>query len=213
MSAFREPLPAGISELSICFTNGNYVPGTGSLTVSKTFDGSEFDTVSMSDSSRVRVEPISSSGLLGRFGWETGYQLVVSLNKPLEANESFYVTFTEDILTSADGTAHSEALTDPESWCISTLADGLVLDKTSPFLTAGSTVTGHILMDAGLGAVSASVSNVDPAIMTFDVTEFSAEAPDFNLTLSGTGMTTFSITYFDAEGNSIYTIDYTLTVR
>ena len=208
-----EPLPAGISELDICFVNGDYVPGTGTLTVSRESDGSVFDTVSMSDSSRVKVEPISSSGLLGRFGWETGYQLVVSLNSPLEANESFYVTFTEDILTSSDGTAHSEALEDPSGWCISTLADGLVLDKTSPFLTAGSTVTGHILMDAELGAVSASVSNVDPEIMSFDVTEFSSDAPDFNLTFSGTGTTTFTISYFDTEGNSIYMIDYTLTVR
>ncbi len=207
-----EPLPAGLGELTICFT-GDYVPGTGTLTVSRSYDGSVFDTVSASDSSRVRVEPISDSGLLGQYGWETGWQMVIALNNPLEANESFYVTFTEDMLTSADGTAHSEALEDTENWCISTLADGLVVDRTSPFLTAGTTVTGYILMDTDFGAVSASVSDVDPAVASFDVTEFSSEAPGFNLTLNGAGTTTFPITYFDAEGNSIDTVNYTLTVR
>ncbi len=208
-----EPLPAGISELTICFANENYVPGTGTLTVSRESDGSVFDTVSADESDRVRIEPISDYDLLGQYGWESGYQMVISLNKPLEANESFYVTFTEDLLASADGTAHLEALEDTENWCISTLADGLVLDRTSPFLTAGTSVTGHILMDTELGAVSASISDADPAVVSFDTTEFSSDAPDFTAAFNGTGTTTFQITYFDADGNSIYMIDYTLTVR
>lgn len=59
--------------------------------------------------------------------------------------------------------------------------------------------------------VSAAIENSDPAMATFDTTEFSASG-SFTATFAAEGETSFQITFYDAAGTPLKTISLTVTV-
>lgn len=215
--------PAGIDQLTVYFKRGDIVAGTGSVTLGSA-DGSVSETIQVSDTEKAVFVPMTPEELLTQ-GWEEGTKAVLFLEKPLAQNTSCYVTLSADAFASADGSVHSEEIADTTVWAIQTSQYGVSLDDTQPSvfserttsdqirmngITAGSTVSGQIMMD-GSDAVYAAIENSDPAMVTFDTTEFSASGA-FAATFAAAGETSFQITFYDAAGAPLKTISLTVTV-
>ena len=64
----------------------------------------------------------------------------------------------------------------------------------------------------GTAAATAVIENADPSMVTFDVTEFTASGT-CNATFYGSGKTTFQVSFYDAEGTPLNTINYTAVVK
>ena len=215
--------PAGIDQLTVYFRRGDIVAGTGSVTLHSS-DGSVSETIQVSDTEKAVFVPMTPEELLTQ-GWEEGTKAVLFLEKPLAQNMSFYVTLSADAFASSDASAHSEEIADTTVWAIQTSQYGVYLDDTQPSvfserttsdqiringIAAGSTVSGQIMID-GSDAVSAAIENSDPAMATFDTTEFSASG-SFTATFAAEGETSFQITFYDAAGTPLKTISLTVTV-
>lgn len=215
--------PAGIDQLTVYFKRGDIVAGTGSVTLGSA-DGSVSETIQVSDTEKAVFVPMTPEELLTQ-GWEEGTKAVLYLEKPLAQNTSCYVTLSADAFASADGSVHSEEIADTTVWAIQTSQYGVSLDDTQPSvfserttsdqirmngITAGSTISGQIMMD-GSDAVYAAIENSDPAMVTFDTTEFSASGA-FAATFAAAGETSFQITFYDAAGAPLKTISLTVTV-
>lgn len=215
--------PAGIDQLTVYFKRGDIVAGTGSVTLGSA-DGSVSETIQVSDTEKAVFVPMTPEELLTQ-GWEEGTKAVLYLEKPLAQNTSCYVTLSADAFASADGSVHSEEIADTTVWAIQTSQYGVSLDDTQPSvfserttsdqirmngITAGSTVSGQIMMD-GSDAVYAAIENSDPAMVTFDTTEFSASGA-FAATFAAAGETSFQITFYNAAGAPLKTISLTVTV-
>lgn len=121
------------------------------------------------------------------------------------------MTLSEDALSSLDGIGHSEATPDAYTWTIETSEYGFGLDKTPQGITAGSVISGQVLMD-GTAAVRASIENADPNFVTFDTTEFMASG-SFTASFVQAGTTSFQAVFYDEAGNVLHTIDYSVTVK
>lgn len=204
------PYDAGQNELTVFIPRADVVAGTGSLTVNNA-DGSAWETVSLSDSQKAAIAPMTDAELADK-GWTEGTKAVVYLNSPLAQQSNYYVTLTEDAFMTADDTVHSEALAEPYYWTIQTTEYGFAVDKTTAGITAGSTVSGQIMMD-GTPSTYARIENMDTSQVAFDAGEFT-QSGSFNATFYTTGDVSFQIAFYDvAEGNLLKTIDYTVTVK
>ncbi len=197
---------AGLNELTISFQRSDIMTGTGTLTVS----GPTSETISMQqDAAKVSIVPLEAEEL-AVLGWTEGCKAVIHLSTPLAQSSDYSVTLSDDAFMTADGAIHSAAVSDPAAWTIHTSEYGFSVDKTN--LTAGSTVTGQIMMD-GTAATYACIEGADPAMVSFDMGEFSASG-SFNATLNASGKTSFNVSFYDvAGGNLLYTIPYTLDIK
>ncbi len=203
--------PAGIDELTVYFQRTDIAAGTGTVSVVNSADNSTVDTITVSDTARTVIEPMTQEELLEK-GWSEGTKATLYLAAPLDQNSAYYVTLSQDAFASADGTAHSEEVSDPSIWSIQTSEFGFGLDKSKTGgLTAGSTVSAQIMMD-GTAATYAAIENVDPAMVTFDQGEFTASGT-CNATFNASGTTTFQVSFYDEAGTQLYTIDYTANVK
>ena len=202
---------AGQDELTVYINRSNITAGTGMLAVNNAADSSIVETINLNDTVKAAISPMTDEELLDQ-SWTEGTKAVVYLSNPLAQNSTYFITLSEDAFMTADGTAHSEAVTDPSLWDIQTSEYGFALDKTQyTGLASGTTVTGKVLMD-GTAAATAVIENADPAMVTFDVTEFTASGT-CNATFYGSGKTTFQISFYDAEGTPLNTINYTAVVK
>lgn len=205
-----ETFQAGTNELEIRFQRNDLVAGSGTLTVYNAQDGSTIETVQMSDSTKAVIKPLDADELM-ELGWAEGNKAVITLSRPLEQNSSYFVALSEDALMTLDGTAHSEATPDSFTWTIDTDAYGFCLNKTAADITAGSTLSGQILMD-GSDASYACIENADDAAVVFDVVEFWASG-SLNATFQQPGKTSFQVVFYDDQGNILYTVDYEVEVK
>lgn len=202
---------AGQDELTVYINRSNITAGTGMLAVNNAADSSIVETINLNDTVKAAISPMTDEELLDQ-SWTEGTKAVVYLSNPLAQNSTYFITLSEDAFMTADGTAHSEAVTDPSLWDIQTSEYGFALDKTQyTGLASGTTVTGKVLMD-GTAAATAVIENADPAMVTFDVTEFTASGT-CNATFYGSGKTTFQVSFYDAEGTPLNTINYTAVVK
>lgn len=202
---------AGQDELTVFINRSNITAGTGMLAVNNAADSSIVETINLNDTAKAAISPMTDEELLDQ-GWTEGTKAVVYLSNPLGQSSTYFITLSEDAFMTADGTAHSEAVTDPSLWDIQTSEYGFALDKTqNAGLASGTTVTGKVLMD-GTAAATAVIENADPSMVTFDVTEFTASGT-CNATFYGSGKTTFQISFYDAEGTPLNTINYTAVVK
>ena len=202
---------AGQDELTVYINRSNITAGTGMLAVNNAADSSIVETINLNDTVKAAISPMTDEELLDQ-SWTEGTKAVVYLSNPLAQNSTYFITLSEDAFMTADGTAHSEAVTDPSLWDIQTSEYGFALDKTqNAGLASGTTVTGKVLMD-GTAAATAVIENADPAMVTFDVTEFTASGT-CNATFYGSGKTTFQVSFYDAEGTPLNTINYTAVVK
>ena len=202
---------AGQDELTVYINRSNITAGTGMLAVNNAADSSIVETINLNDTVKAAISPMTDEELLDQ-SWTEGTKAVVYLSNPLAQNSTYFITLSEDAFMTADGTAHSEAVTDPSLWDIQTSEYGFALDKTqNAGLASGTTVTGKVLMD-GTAAATAVIENADPSMVTFDVTEFTASGT-CNATFYGSGKTTFQVSFYDAEGTPLNTINYTAVVK
>lgn len=201
---------AGSNELSISFQRSDVLPGSGTITLYNAADSSIIETINMQDTTKVGMEALSSEELT-KLGWAGGNKVVVYLSNPLAQSTSYFVALSEDALSSIDGIGHSEATPDAYTWMIQTSEYGFGLDKTPKGITAGSAIAGHVMMD-GTAATRACIENADPAVVTFDTTEFMASG-SFTATFAQAGTTSFQVSFYDETGNVLNTINYSVTVK
>lgn len=203
-----ELLPAGINELTVSFQRDDIVAGTGAVTLVNALDGSAVETIQTNDAEKVAIQPLTDEELID-LGWNTGCKATIKLTTPLAQLSSYYVTMTENAFTSTDGSVYTLAIEDNATWTIQTSEYGFCIDKKN--LTAGNTVPGQIMMD-GSAATAAYIENADPAMISFDLGEFTASG-SFQATLLAPGKTSFQVSFYDAAGTLLNTIDYELEIK
>lgn len=201
---------AGSNKLSISFQRTDILPGSGTLTLYNAADFSIIETINMNDAAKVGMEAVSSEEL-EELGWQGGTKVNVYLSSPLAQSSDYFVILSDDALSSLDGIGHSEATPDAYTWTIQTSDYGFGLAETVNGITAGSSVSGQIMMD-GTAAVRASIENADPNFVTFDTTEFMVSS-SFTASFAQAGTTAFQIVFYDEAGNVLNTIDYSVTVK
>jgi uncharacterized protein YpuA (DUF1002 family) len=206
-------LDAGVNELTVYFDRSDIAAGSGSLTVTNAADGSVIDTVALDDTTKVSIESMSDEEILEQ-GWASGSyaKAVIALATPLAQSSNYYVTLSEGAFVSTeDASVLSEAVADTSFWNIQTTEYGFAVDRSTGAITAGSTVSAQIMMD-GTAATYACIENADTSVVGFDQAEFEASG-SFTVTFYAAGKTSFQVSFYDAEGNWLNTIDYTVTVK
>lgn len=218
-----ETYPAGISQLTVFFKNKDIVAGAGSVILSHQ-DGSVAETISTADTGKAVFAPMTEEELLEK-GWEQGTKATLFLDTALAANSGYYITLSADAFASSDGTMHSEEIADSTVWTIQTAECGISLDPSQTSvtaqytgaeellisgITAGTPVSGQIIME-GTEAVYAAIENADPAMVSFDTTEFSA-AGAFQAAFPTAGETSFQVTFYDAAQTPLKTIQVTAEI-
>lgn len=201
---------AGSNELTIKTQRTDIIGGSGTLGLYNSADSSLIETVTMADSSKVSVQPLTAEELAEQ-GWSTGTKVTVYLSDALAQNRTYFIALSEDALSTADGIGHSEATMDSYTWVIQTGEYGFGFDMTPTAATAGAVCAGQVLMD-GTAATRACIENADPAFVTFDTTEFMASG-SFTATFGQSGTTSFQVSFYDEGGNCLKTINYSLTIR
>jgi uncharacterized protein YpuA (DUF1002 family) len=199
--------PAGQNELTIYIQREAVAAGSGTLTVTAA-DGSVTDSIQLSDTEKVSIEAMTDEELQEQ-GWNTGVKAVIVLPTALDQYGDYQVSLSADAFLTADGASSEEIPSG--SWEIQTSEYGIYLEKKASGITAGSTVTGYILMD-GTAAIYADIENADPSQVDFDVAEFETSG-SFNATFYAAGKTTFQVVFYDADGAVLDTIDYTVVVK
>jgi uncharacterized protein YpuA (DUF1002 family) len=201
---------AGQNELTIYFQREDIAAGEGTLTVTSQLDGSVLDSVKLNDTeNEAAIEPMTDEELLTQ-GWAAGVKAVIILENPLAQNTTYNVTLSENAFTTTDGSAGSEEIAG-SNWQIQTSEYGFYVEKKATGITAGTTVSGQIMMD-GTAATYADIENADPAQVTFDVAEFTASG-SFNATFTASGKVTFQVAFYGEDGSWLNTIDYTVEVN
>jgi uncharacterized protein YpuA (DUF1002 family) len=207
-------LNAGVNELTVYFQRSDIAVGSGSLTVTNTADGIVIDTVAMNDTSKVSIEPMTDEEILEQ-GWASGsyVKAVIALGTPLAQSSNYSVTLSEGAFVSTeDASVLSEAVADTSFWDIQTSEYGVALDRSAGFITAGSTISGQILMD-GTAATYACIDNAGDVAAVFSQGEFTPDSESFDVTFGASGKISFQVSFYDADGNWLNTIDYTVTVK
>ncbi len=204
-----EVYPAGLNELTISFERDDIIAGSGTLTVYDAANSTTYETVNMSDSSKVAVVPLDSEEL-SELGWSGGNKAVISLSNPLAQDSTYFVILSQDALATENGTGTSEAIGDSSAWMIQTSEYGFFLNRTAAGFSAGSTVSGEILMD-DTAASYADIENADSSMVTFDQTEFWATG-SLTATFQQPGETTFQVVFYDDAGTVLKTMDYTVEI-
>lgn len=209
-STAYEVYDAGINELTVYFQRDDIITGSGSLMLYNAADSSLIETIAMTDTTKATVQPMTDEELLDH-GWNVGNKTVIKLAAPLAQNSTYFVILSEDALSTADGIGHSEAIADSFTWMIQTGEYGFALDKPVEGVTAGSTVSGQIMMD-GTETTYACIENADPAMVTFDIGEFNASGT-LNATFLQAGTVSFSVSFYDAYSTLLNTIEYEVVVK
>lgn len=209
-STAYEVYDAGINELTVYFQREDIITGSGTLMLYNAADSSLVETIAMTDTTKAAVQPMTDEELLDH-GWNVGNKAVIKLAAPLAQNSTYFVILSEDALSTADGIGHSEAIADSFTWMIQTGEYGFALDKPVAGVTAGSTVSGQIMMD-GTETTYACIENADPAMVTFDIGEFNASGT-LNATFLQAGTVSFSVSFYDAYSALLNTIEYEVVVK
>lgn len=203
--------PAGIQELTVNFEREDIVAGSGTASIYNAADSSLVETVPMSDSSKVEIVPLDEEEQTD-LGWDDGYKAVISLTEPLAQNTTYFVILSQDAFSTVDGIGTSEAIPDSYTWMLQTAPYGFYVKQPSDGIYAGQQLSARILMD-GSHTGYARIEGVDESMVSFDQTEFWATG-DLTATFLQPGETTFQVVFYDvADGNVLYTMDYTVDVQ
>ena len=206
-----EVYPAGISRLTI-YTYRDAAAGNGTLTLYNAADSGIIEQISMNDTQKVAVMPMTDEELID-LGWlEKGTKAVITLKNPIAQSMNCFVTLSEGALQTADGSGLSAATEDAYAWCINTCEYGFDISQPADGLTAGSQTDGQIMMD-GSNAVYACIENYDPGMVSFDMAEFQASG-SFTASFLQAGKTSFDIAFYAEDGSECYRIsNYEVTVK
>lgn len=205
-----EVFAPGGNELTIYFQRDDIIAGSGTLSLFDASDSSLVETVTMSDESRVVIEPLEAAEL-DELGWTAGNKAVIHLINPLEQSMNYFAALSEDALCTADGIGRSEATPDSYTWMFVTSEYGFGLNTSAAGVTAGVAVTGNLMMDT-TAAVYAAIENADPSLVSFDVSEFT-ESGSFTAVFVQAGVVTFQVSFYDETGSLLKTLPYEVTVK
>lgn len=201
---------AGINELTVDLARADIIGGTGTLTLYHAADSGIVETVALNDPEKVSIRALTPEELT-EYGWSAGSRAVITLNDPLAPLTAYYVMLTDDAFQTTDGIGTSAATPDSYSWTINTGEYGFYINDTAEGITAGTSVTGQISMESEL-AVYACIENADPAMVTFDMTEFLSSG-SFTATFAQAGTASFQVSFYDEAGTCLYTMTYEVTVK
>ena len=209
---------AGTSQVEILFADDNIVPVSGTLTVSDDM-GNVYASVDLSNAAQVSRDVISETDRTNYCsGWtvNTGTSLLVNLGTALPASGSYTATVSAVVAQTADPSMLEGLPTAQVEMAqpFATDAYGVSVPVTDLQSTvAGSTLAGTVYFDANTGMASAAVSAYDQAMVSFDVTSFTPDAPAFNVTCLQPGTTQFTVDFYDANGTYLASTVYELTIR
>ena len=209
---------AGTSQVEILFADDNIVPVSGTLTVSDDM-GNVYASVDLSNTAQVSRDVISETDRTNYCsGWtvNTGTSLLVNLGTALPASGSYTATVSAVVAQTADPSMLEGLPTAQVEMAqpFATDAYGVSVPVTDLQSTvAGSTLAGTVYFDANTGMASAAVSAYDQAMVSFDVTSFTPDAPAFNVTCLQPGRTQFTVDFYDANGTYLASTVYELTIH
>lgn len=207
---------AGTSQVKLLFADDSLVPVSGTLTITDDA-GNPYAAVDLSDTTQVSYGPVSEKDrtkYCGEWTMNTGTELLINLGSALPASGSYYVTISAVVAQTADPAVLDGAPTSPVELSQAFTTDSYGVSVPVANLqgaVANATLAGTICFDEG--KASAVVNSYDGAMLAFDVTSFTPEAPSFNVTCLQAGTTEFTVDFYDVDGNYLATTTYQLTIR
>lgn len=193
---------AGDSQIKLVYGNGNLVPASGTLILTDAW-GSQCASIDLTNKEQVRVSPISENDRTS-YGWGEGTELIVNLGFCLQPDQSYNVA-VEGVLVQTTDSSILEgvpAAAISADWTINTdtYGAGVSMNKVND-IYAGASLSGNVMMDETMA--SALISSYDAEKLSFDTTEFNPESTGFTMNCLQSGTASFTLDYFDAEGNYI----------
>lgn len=193
---------AGAGQIKIMYGNKDLVPVSGTLTVADAW-GSQCASVDLGNREQVCTVPLSENDKMA-YGWSEGTELIVNLGFCLEPSQSYTVTVEGVLAQTADASilenVPSAAIS--LSWTVNTDTCGaaVAVNKIAD-LYAGASVSGKVMMDETM--TYAVISSYDSEKLSFDILEFTPESAGFTVNFLQSGTASFTVDYYDAEGNYI----------
>ena len=193
---------AGASQIKLVYGNSNLVPASGTLTLTDAW-GSQCASVDLTDEDQVRVSPISENDKM-TYGWGEGTEIVVNLGFCLQPAQSYHVAVNGIVAQTADASVLEGVPTAAVNmeWNINTdiCGAGVSVDKVTD-IYPGASISGDVMMDETM--IYAVISSYDSEKLSFDTLEFTPESTGFYMNCLQSGTGSFTIDYFDAEGNYV----------
>ena len=192
-ATFGETAPAGLSQFRISCDTADVAITGGSLVI--TDESGNATNIDLSDSSR-------TGAVSSEFG---GTELVINTGLNLNASSNYTADLNAEVTQLSTGSI-TELST---SWPVTTDAYGVELDFTSSSeISAGTPVTGTLTLNDEV--TYAEITDFDESILSFD----KLALEDFTFTMTGvrSGNTSFTVDFFDGEGNYLAseTVDVTI---
>ena len=200
---------AGIGTVALLLENADIIPVSGTLTVADP-SGMPAATVELADTAKVRTAPISEHDrqVASDNGFTPQTKILFQLGTKLERSTEYMVT-VDGVVGPASAPEVSSAIS---AFCpVSTAAYGVSLEMASlQDVVAGASLAGQVIFDENMA--TASITAYDGAMIAFDTTELSVDAPAFTLFCQQPGATAFTVTYYDWDGAECGSVNYELTI-
>lgn len=193
---------AGASQIKLVYGNSNLVPASGTLTLTDAW-GSLCASVDLTDEDQVRVSPISENDKM-TYGWSEGTEIVVNLGFCLQPAQSYHAAVNGVVAQTADASILEGVPTAAVNveWNVNTdiCGTGVSVDKVTD-IYPGASVSGDVMMDESM--IYAVISSYDSDKLSFDTLEFTPESTGFTMNCLQSGTGSFTVDYYDAEGNYV----------
>lgn len=206
---------AGTSQVKLIFADDNLVPVSGTLTITDDA-GNPYATVDLSDTTQVSYGPVSEEERTNYCsGWtmNTGTAVLFNLGTYLPASTNYTATVSAVVAQTTDPTVLDGAPTSNVELSQPFVTDsyGVSLNMANLQSAAvGASLSGTVYFNEN--TASAVVSSYDSAMLSFDVTSFTADAPAFNVSCLQSGSTEFTVDFYDVDGNYLSSTIYQLTI-
>ena len=191
---------AGISQIRLIYGNSNLVPVNGVLNLKDGW-GNLCASVDLTDKDQVRISPLSENDKM-TYGWSEGTQIIVNLGFCMAPSQNFTVSVDGVLAQTADASVLDGVPTASVSmnWNVNTdtFGAGVSVDEVSD-LYAGASVSGDVMMNETM--VYAVISSYDSEKLSFDTIEFTPDAAGFTMNCLQSGTASFTLDYYDGEGN------------
>ncbi len=209
-STFGSTYGAGIGVVRILAADADLIPVSGTLTVTDEF-GFEAANIDLADGSKVAAAPLGDRDFqaASSAGFDPQTKILVNTGIQLDPEREYTVTVEGDFaLASAPEATAPVSVFAP----VRTEAYGVALDLSgAQGASQGASVSGSIIFDENTQA-SAVITDYNEGLIGFDTTEFTPDAAGFTAFFNGAGATSFTVTFYDFDGNEAGTVNYDVTI-
>ena len=154
--------------------------------------------------------------------WGEGFVFEIAIEKPLEANRNYYVQMTEDVIVAPLYDNGTPAIENNTAWKFTTnhadYVDTIIFSREAEGETAVIAEEQLCTGDSAQVSIVIGEENVSAAIyckngLIVPDTTYMVESGIINIDFPANGEINWGVVFMDAEGNTIYSMDYITVVN